>query len=192
MNFKEYIEFTRTTIKYDKDRDYEYCFAGLISELGELIGAYAKCIRGDYDEKELRERMKKELGDCLWMLARLVDSSGHADNISYSDFCLPFNNEIEKELKSAYSKGVVSPNTIPLILDTIYCADSVFSVYNTNSPDVETIDIQDFCTNIGYILNLIDFSIEEVVTANVAKLSDRLKYDKIKGDGEDRVNKPFQ
>ena len=37
------------------------------AELGELFGAYAKYIRGDYDIEILFDRLRKELGDWLWM-----------------------------------------------------------------------------------------------------------------------------
>jgi NTP pyrophosphatase (non-canonical NTP hydrolase) len=52
----------------------EYVTLGLIGEIGEFYGKWAKCLRDDkpWDDED----MKKELGDILWMLAALCRESG--------------------------------------------------------------------------------------------------------------------
>lgn len=52
----------------------EYITLGLIGEIGEFYGKWAKCLRDDkpWDEED----MKKELGDILWMLTSLCHDSG--------------------------------------------------------------------------------------------------------------------
>ena len=49
----------------------EYVTLGLIGEVGEFYGKWAKCLRDGkaWDEDD----MKKELGDILWFLTALCD-----------------------------------------------------------------------------------------------------------------------
>ena len=51
--------------------DASYVAMGLVGEVGELYGAWAKNIR-DNTEMDL-ENTKKELGDILWFLTALCD-----------------------------------------------------------------------------------------------------------------------
>ena len=52
----------------------DYVVLGLIGEIGELYGAWAKSIR---DETKLDETyVKKELGDVLWFLSALCRDMG--------------------------------------------------------------------------------------------------------------------
>lgn len=73
MNFNDYQEWTRTTAIY---RQTIYPILGLAEETGELIGKIGKSIR-DLDQVDL-EAIKKEAGDVLWMLARIMDDYGIA------------------------------------------------------------------------------------------------------------------
>jgi NTP pyrophosphatase (non-canonical NTP hydrolase) len=52
----------------------EYVTLGLIGEIGEFYGKWAKCLRDgrEWDDED----MKKELGDILWMLTALCRESG--------------------------------------------------------------------------------------------------------------------
>ena len=51
--------------------DASYVALGLVAEVGELYGAWAKNIR---DETEMdQENTKKELGDILWFLTALCE-----------------------------------------------------------------------------------------------------------------------
>jgi NTP pyrophosphatase (non-canonical NTP hydrolase) len=83
MNFKEYIEFTRETVIYPQD-DYleilSYLVLGLTSEAGEVAGVLKKLIRdnGNEDMHEAYDsKMKKEIGDCFWYLARILDENNY-------------------------------------------------------------------------------------------------------------------
>lgn len=68
--FKEYQEQTRETAVYPEDQALEYLALGLNGEAGEVAEKVKKHIR---DGKELDEDFAKELGDCLWYLARIAD-----------------------------------------------------------------------------------------------------------------------
>jgi len=74
---EQYLEFTRTTAIYPKDRELEYLCLGLGSESGEVQGKVKKLIR---DKKELTLNTKgeiiSEISDCLWYITRLADTMG--------------------------------------------------------------------------------------------------------------------
>ena len=73
MNFNDYQEWTSTTAIY---RQTIYPILGLAEETGGLIGKIGKSIR-DLDQVDT-EAIKKEAGDFLWMLARIMDDYGIA------------------------------------------------------------------------------------------------------------------
>lgn len=73
MTFREYIgEVTRLAMY----KNWDYPFLGLAEEAGEVIGKYAKFKRGDYGIEEFNERVKHELGDCLWMITACCNELG--------------------------------------------------------------------------------------------------------------------
>jgi len=73
FSVQEYQKFTKTTAIYPRHHAMEYLGMGLASEAGEVAGVLKKWIRGDYSTKEMQEKLKKELGDVLWYVARLAD-----------------------------------------------------------------------------------------------------------------------
>ena len=76
MDLKEYQEFTKTTVVYSEEVALPYLFSGLTSETGEVTGLYKKHLRGDCTYDELRFKLKFELGDVFWYLARICDEFG--------------------------------------------------------------------------------------------------------------------
>lgn len=73
MDIDEYQKRTQKTAVYPSQDDILYLTLGLNDESGEVAGAVKKNIRGDYDEDELKERVKGEAGDVLWYWVRLLD-----------------------------------------------------------------------------------------------------------------------
>lgn len=71
MTFDEYQKFTHTTAFY---KDTLYPVLGLAEEAGEVAGKFAKYVRDNTDFP--KEAVVKELGDVLWMLARVADDIG--------------------------------------------------------------------------------------------------------------------
>lgn len=51
--------------------DMTYALLGLAGEAGEVANKAAKAVRDDWDEDRLREELKGELGDVLWMVAAI-------------------------------------------------------------------------------------------------------------------------
>lgn len=72
ITFQEYeIAAMKTRLP---SADYLYVVLGLVGEVGELYGKWAKDIR-DHAEIE-HEDAKKELGDILWFLTALCHDNG--------------------------------------------------------------------------------------------------------------------
>jgi NTP pyrophosphatase (non-canonical NTP hydrolase) len=71
MTFDKYQAWTKTTAVYPEFGNYPVY--GLAEEVGEVMGIFAKYERGDFMVDELKRRLRKELGDVLWMLARVAD-----------------------------------------------------------------------------------------------------------------------
>ena len=69
MTGNEYQKLAMRTcsINYDKSMMYHGVF-GLTSEAGEVAGLLQKVYQGHEFDKE---HMKKELGDCMWMIAEI-------------------------------------------------------------------------------------------------------------------------
>lgn len=73
MDFEHYQRFTRSTAIYPADKAVPYLVMGLASEAGEVSGAYKKYLRDNQPYEQLRDNLKKEIGDCYWYLTRLCD-----------------------------------------------------------------------------------------------------------------------
>jgi len=75
MTFEEYQKKSRETAIYpDKDSNFIYPVLGLAGESGEVAEKIKKVLRdkaGVVDE-EVRENIKKELGDVLWYLSQIA------------------------------------------------------------------------------------------------------------------------
>lgn len=74
MNGKEYQKLAMRTcsIPYDdKNGRLHHAVFGLASEAGEVSGIMQKVFQGHEFDKE---HMKKELGDCLWMIAEACEA----------------------------------------------------------------------------------------------------------------------
>lgn len=71
LTFDEYQQFTATTAVYT---DRMYPVLGLAEEAGEAAGKFAKYVRDNTDFPY--EAVKKELGDVMWMVARIAADNG--------------------------------------------------------------------------------------------------------------------
>lgn len=49
-----------------------YALFNLGAEVGEVLGKVAKALRDEVDEETLRQDIKKELGDVMWMIAAVA------------------------------------------------------------------------------------------------------------------------
>ena len=69
---RAYQEWTKDTAVYPPKKGIEYLALGLCSEAGEVASVVKRHIR---DNKPLND-LYKEIGDCMWYLARLSDELG--------------------------------------------------------------------------------------------------------------------
>lgn len=76
MNGNDYQKLAMRTCGIPKDKtDDMICHAvfGLTSEAGEVAGIYQKVYQGHTVDPE---HVKKELGDCMWMIAEACTAMG--------------------------------------------------------------------------------------------------------------------
>lgn len=76
--FNTYQEKTAQTAIYSEDLALEYLIPGLAAEAGEVAGKWAKIIRDQgsaYDQADA-DAIIKEVGDVLWMIARIAAELG--------------------------------------------------------------------------------------------------------------------
>ncbi len=78
MDMTEYQHFTRTTAAYPESALVTYPALGLAGETGEVCEHIKKSVRDDGGivSDERKEKLKKELGDVMWYIARLADDLG--------------------------------------------------------------------------------------------------------------------
>ena len=86
LTFDDYQAETAKTAVYPKTKTGDlsavaYCALGLAGEAGEVSNKVKKLLR-DGDSPEKRKAIKKEVGDCLWYVARILDE---LDNFSMGE-----------------------------------------------------------------------------------------------------------
>ena len=80
--------------------DEAYALLNLAAEAGEVLGKVAKHLRDGGDEETLRQDIKKELGDVMWMVAAVATDFG----FTLSEICT---HNIEK-LNSRKERNVIT------------------------------------------------------------------------------------
>jgi NTP pyrophosphatase (non-canonical NTP hydrolase) len=78
LRANEYQRWTRETAIYPKNESVMYTALGLAGEVGEVANVVKKILRDDNGivTEEKQEKLKSELGDVCWYLARLTDELG--------------------------------------------------------------------------------------------------------------------
>lgn len=72
-----YQKVAKTTAIYPREQAIIYPTLGLTGEAGEVANKVKKLIRDGYENnKDYREELAKELGDCLWYISILADDIG--------------------------------------------------------------------------------------------------------------------
>lgn len=84
MNLKQYAAFTASTAVYPLDQAREYLSLGLFSELGEVAGILKRAIRDGKGLVDL-DKLRDELGDCLWYLVQLFGPAPELWSIAWDD-----------------------------------------------------------------------------------------------------------
>ncbi|MEP7162391.1 MAG: nucleoside triphosphate pyrophosphohydrolase family protein [Candidatus Moraniibacteriota bacterium] len=79
MEFDEYQKLARKTAMYPEiGKPFVYPTLGLVGEAGEVAEKVKKIMRNDKGvvSEEVRQDIKKELGDVLWYLAQVAHEFG--------------------------------------------------------------------------------------------------------------------
>ena len=79
MDFNEYQKATHETFVDDgRDIGLKICrmVLGIAGESGECAESVKKFLRGDFGVAELKERLKKEMGDSLWYISETCNLLG--------------------------------------------------------------------------------------------------------------------
>lgn len=76
LSLRDYQEWTKNTAIYPHAgtgdvQELMYLSLGLVGEAGEVANNVKKLFR-DGEKQELRDNLKKELGDVMWYMARLA------------------------------------------------------------------------------------------------------------------------
>jgi NTP pyrophosphatase (non-canonical NTP hydrolase) len=172
MKPQEYMEFTRSTAKYDHDMWKDYVPHGLW-EWGEVRNQLKKAIRddgcavSDYKAELTEERRAKvldELGDVLWYIARVADHTGH--EMKYTELA---------EFSWSSLLNIISRNLSQIENNIIF-------------PDLPYLEISITISlsAINELASRLGSSIEEIMDMNVAKLTDRAQRNAIHGEGDNR------
>lgn len=188
MNISEYQSKARSTAIYleEKDSRLIYPALGLVGECGEIADKIKKTIRGDGVTPKSIEAIGKELGDCCWYLANIccdVDLDlGMIDSMSGAHMIA----------------GLKKLNLPQLVLRMCRLASLVAEVleqwhYLYDNRPSERCRFIGFPRNLSEIISCIkeiasrhDFTLEEIYTANIEKLTSRKERGKLRGSGDDR------
>jgi NTP pyrophosphatase (non-canonical NTP hydrolase) len=129
---------------------------GIIGEMGEVAEVLKKFLRGDFDEVERDRRLLKELGDLLYYIA--IDCYLY-DMVFHDQFYMVDN----------------------IIRNFDNMRDNVFE-YTSGS----IADGYDLIKSFNSFCLKHNFTIEQIMQANIDKLTERAEKNLISGDGSDR------
>jgi len=136
---------------------------GIIGELGEVAEVLKKYLRGDFDEVERDKRLLKELGDSTYYIAIDIQLEGHYDFIE----------EVKYANKESSRKNFSDLSNIELLklTQSRFCAEY---------------DPHFYISTLIEFMERYVFTIEQVMQANIEKLTKRAKNGLIQGDGDNR------
>ena len=175
--FEDYINFTKTTAVYPKEKELEYLVFGVFDEVNELLSKVAVWYTAE-------DRLD-ELGDVCWYMARLFDCLGVEPTIEES---LPIRQTYvisEREFETTQKKVVALFRCMAK-----FCGFLKKFIRDGNDAKMgmatdELVVLYALVHDIpSHIKN--GESLQTVLQRNVEKLSDRKDRGVIKGDGDNR------
>lgn len=199
--YRQFFEFYRhevvaATAVYPRAREIvkagqDYVLAGFLGELGELSGVASKRLRGD-DIPDYTERMSSELGDALWFLAALCVEFGLAFDVSVFDT----RSDDPKMTEPFFLNRPTWEFTAGLDATPKLVEETVFAGFHlawaqrmdTDAAQQYTRRLWLNCLlrNIDSLCAALGTTPVKVIYGNAVKQLDRLKRNKIKGDGDKR------
>lgn len=142
-------------------RNEQYLRLGLLSEIGEIAALFKRKIR-DGADPNFRDKLRDEIGDCLWYAVGLVSLI----NFKIEDYAASWQS-ITKAGCDTHRANVAS---LARSLSCGWLIDVCFGVIHRIAP----------------ICKEYDLTLEECAEANIAKLADRKDRGVINGKGDER------
>lgn len=190
MDLREYQKMARSTAIYLNIENTRmlYPALGIVGECGEVAEKIKKSIRDDNWEMtpDRTTAIINELGDCCWYLANICCDTDYDLHMIY-------------EMRGSYIAQLVHNLLLPqLAIHMSHHATSVatmlerwYYIYNCRLGDKDLfgalpIHLSHIIACIGEVANKCDFTLEEICTANIAKLMNRQKNGKLHGEGDNR------
>lgn len=160
MNPQEYLK--KILITGGNITSTDYLQLGIIEESGEIAGKLKKYMRGDFPYKQLKESIKKEIGDLSWYLVLYAYVNGYP----IEKFREPHEKDIMKNIKNIeIMKGRLVKADHPR-----HQAKIIESLVGCSV---------DLASSFGYTM-------DEITNANIEKTMSRLARNKIRGSGDER------
>jgi hypothetical protein len=165
--FEEYSCAAAST-QMESCKNENYLRFGLISEVGELCAIFKRAIRGDFKLEDKREDILLELGDICWYLDRLW-------HFSMSEFC-----PISIRSLASFKKKQLKISSLRLVAEDLIHSTMHFGYSRTSMDAYESI------LSVSHIAGIFDYTLADVLTANVEKLAKRKERGMIQGSGDHR------
>jgi len=182
MSMKEYQAFTRTTAIYPEantgsTNELMYLSLGLAGESGEVANKIKKLYR-DGDGAEKRLKIGAELGDVFWYAVRLQDALGFV-----SGMLLSVGARVSSTIELMQIAFLLSNEVGDVVKRVNWVCDDLGNETKKEAAQHEIGDVFDvlikLCSSIG-------LDPEQVITANMEKLSGRKSRGTLGGDGDIR------
>jgi uncharacterized protein (UPF0218 family) len=143
---------------------------GLSSEVGEVEGKLKKFIRGDFELEEFKEKVKPEIGDCLWYLAEINLRYCHDDiSVMRFDRFRTFGDATIGDMVSEVSE-------LQRIRVLMFSPD--------RETKVESTYIETLLQQLLKVANCADLVLDDCMKAVTSKLVARKNKGTLKGDGD--------
>jgi len=190
MDLREYQEKARSTAIYLEIENTRilYPALGIISECGEVAGKIKKLIRDDGGDMndDRRKAISKELGDCCWYLANICCDIDHDLIMMY---------DMRWASMVHHIRGLTLPQLVlHMSRHATFVAESLEQWYykydshpgaRSRFPDIPN-NLTNIITCIEEIARRCGFTLEDIYTENIEKLSNRQKKGTIQGSGDNR------
>lgn len=200
MKFSEYVAGASTTAIYPGRKSIDglgYVVMGLAGELGEVFEVLKKIHRDDAGEftPEKIERLKSECGDVFWYLSQVIfevatlKTENEKDvDITQAQFYKDWKGSegsaqelstLKQQKFFISSIHEVVSQILSISIELEYGVEDTEEVFNEVMRNINTISV----VMMIFLAN-IDIKVEDVLKANLDKLSARKEAGKIGGSGE--------
>lgn len=149
----------------------DYLVPGLLSEVGELLGVYAKAVRDEWSADRFVDHATLEYGDIAWMTAVLLHQQGVTQvNV----------------MPGTQVSQHPTANLLTPVQTIVSRAEAVYREYAYGVTDLRYEASTLWRDLVGNCQPITGLAWDEVLQANVDKLAGRAARNTIKGSGDDR------